>query len=107
MLGKGQRAEFVKFIKFKGVYLIIFYKFVIPKQTEQMITQAYFKDIQHHIKKELEKAKNTIYIAVAWFTDSELFEILCKKVKDGVSVELMLMNDWINNGSRINFGDFA
>ena len=63
-----------------------------------MITQAYFEDIQHHIKYELEKAKNSIYIAVAWFTDNELFDILCQKADKGVSVELMLMDDEINNG---------
>ena len=68
-----------------------------------MITQAYFEDIQHHIKKELNKATNSIYIAVAWFTDSELFDILCRKAEDGVSVELMLMDDDINRGSGIDY----
>ena len=69
-----------------------------------MITQAYFENIQYHIKLELEKAKNSIYIAVAWFTDGELFDILCRKAEDGVSVELMLMDDEINNGSGIDYG---
>ena len=72
-----------------------------------MITQAYFEDIQHHIKKELNKAKSSIYIAVAWFTDSELFEILCRKAEDGVSVELMLMDDNINRGSGINYSKLS
>ena len=69
-----------------------------------MQTQAYFEDIQYHIKHELGKAKASIYIAVAWFTDEELFEILCRKTNDGVSVDLMLMDDEINNGSGIDYG---
>ena len=69
-----------------------------------MITQAYFEDIQYHIKKELIKAKFSIYIAVACFTDGELFDVLCRKAEDGVDVELMLMDDEINNWSGIKYG---
>ena len=72
-----------------------------------MITQAYFEDIQHHIKKELNKARSSIYIAVAWFTDSELFKILCLKAQEGVSVKLMLIDDEINNGSGIDYSKLS
>lgn len=72
-----------------------------------MTTQAYFEDIQHHIKHELSKAKSSIYIAVAWFTDNELFDILCHKAQNGLSIELMLMDDDINNGSGINYEKLA
>jgi len=42
-----------------------------------MQTQAYFEDIQRQIKIELREAKESIFVAVAWFTDPELFELLC------------------------------
>jgi phosphatidylserine/phosphatidylglycerophosphate/cardiolipin synthase-like enzyme len=38
-----------------------------------METQAYFENIQQHIIKELHQAQQNIYIAVAWFTDREIF----------------------------------
>ena len=69
-----------------------------------MITQAYFEDIHHYIKRALEKAKNSVFIAVAWFTDPELFEVLCRKAEEGIAVELMLIDDKINNGYRIDYG---
>jgi hypothetical protein len=39
-----------------------------------MHTQAFFEDIQPEIIKELETAQQSIYVAVAWFTDAELYE---------------------------------
>jgi hypothetical protein len=67
-----------------------------------MQTQAYFKDIQFQIIKELEKAKSTIIIAVAWFTDTELFRVLCSKANERKKVELIILDDEINNNSGIN-----
>jgi hypothetical protein len=68
-----------------------------------MKTQAYFENIQEKILTELVKANDSIFIAVAWFTDPELFEVLFRKVKSGVKVELVIMNDKINNSSSINY----
>jgi hypothetical protein len=64
-------------------------------------TQAYFEDIQLHILNALRKARNTIHIAVAWFTDSEIFDLLCLKQQAGVRVELVIVNDAINRKSPI------
>jgi hypothetical protein len=53
-----------------------------------MQTQAYFEVIQLHILDELGKAAKSIHFAVAWFTDPEIFFLLCKKAKDGVRLEM-------------------
>ncbi len=66
-----------------------------------MQTQAYFDDIQLQILYELRKANTSIHIAVAWFTDTEIFEQLCEKAASGVRVELMVVNDSINRNSSI------
>jgi phosphatidylserine/phosphatidylglycerophosphate/cardiolipin synthase-like enzyme len=68
-----------------------------------MKTQAYFENIQQHIKTELLNADISIKIAIAWFTDAELFKNLCQRANDGIEVELILINDQINNNSGINF----
>jgi hypothetical protein len=68
-----------------------------------MYTQAYFENIQEQISKELISAKTSIHIAVAWFTDKELFRQLCNKVSGGVGVELLLMDDEINQNSGIDY----
>jgi multidrug efflux pump subunit AcrA (membrane-fusion protein) len=66
-----------------------------------MQTQAYFDDIQLHILYELRKATTSIHIAVAWFTDPDIFEQLCQKAGSGVRVELIVVNDSINRKSGI------
>lgn len=63
-----------------------------------MLTQAYFENIQPEIVKELQLAEHSIYAAVAWFTDSGLYEILCRKASRGLTVSVLLLNDEINSG---------
>ena len=58
-----------------------------------MQTQAYFENIQEHIIAELNSAKSSVIIAVAWFTDNVLFDTLCKLADKGIKIELLLMND--------------
>lgn len=70
-------------------------------------TQAYFDDIQLHILNALRKARNTIHIAVAWFTDQEIFDLLCKKQQAGVRVELIIVNDAINRKSPIQYAKLS
>ena len=45
-----------------------------------MQTEAVFENISERIKQELWKAQKAVYIAVAWFTNKELFDIL--KIKN-------------------------
>jgi len=68
-----------------------------------MKTQAYFEDIQEHLLKELQKAKKSIIVAVAWFTDKEIYELLCQKAGEGLKIEIMLINEAINRESGLNF----
>ncbi len=68
-----------------------------------MQTQAYFDDIQLHIIREIKRATSSVHIAVAWFTDPEIFEELCKKLQAGVRVELIIFNDEINRRSPIEY----
>jgi len=72
-----------------------------------METTVYFEDIQHHITHQLEKAQFSIRVAVAWFTDPVLFERLITAQNRGVSVEVLLSNDEINQGEYgLDFSTF-
>lgn len=59
--------------------------------------QAHFKDIRNSIIKEIVKANKSIYIAVYWFTNHELFDIILEKQLSGVKCQLIVHNDYINN----------
>ena len=61
--------------------------------------EAYFDDIQDAIVKHLLDAKQSIKIAMAWFTNPVIFNTLLKicKRKEDLAVTLLINNDLINN----------
>ena len=70
----------------------------------KLSVKAYFRDIHNVILDYIQKAENEILIAVAWFTDLELFDALCKKAQQGLSIRLVLIDDEINRGvGKLNF----
>ena len=68
-----------------------------------METRAYFENIQSHLIDELVNAKSEIVIAVPWFTDRQLFDLICRQSRKGIHVQLLLMQDEINRTGRIPF----
>lgn len=68
-----------------------------------MQTEAIFENISSRIQEEINKAQKSIYIAVAWFTNKNIFDQLLIKAKDGCAIHLIISNDEINNNSSINF----
>jgi hypothetical protein len=69
-----------------------------------METVAYFNDIKGVLLSELGKAKREIVAAVAWFTDPDILDLLERKVKDDVSVRLLIIEDRINLSKKgLNF----
>ncbi len=68
-----------------------------------MQTEAIFDNIAERILQEVAKAQKSIYIAVAWFTNRNIFVQLVDKANKGCTVYLIISNDEINNNSAINF----
>ena len=67
-----------------------------------MDTSVYFDKISEEISKHLEAATHEIVIAVAWFTDPSLFNILRRKASAGVIINLLYLDDKINNKASFN-----
>jgi|GEM_PF-716521 len=61
------------------------------------MVKAHFRKIRRQIIKELDKASERIIVAVYWFTNHDLFDKLMEKLNDGVKVEVIIHNDYINN----------
>lgn len=69
-----------------------------------MKVKAYFENIHKIILTYLRAAEKEIKVAVAWFTDPELFNELCKKAQQGIDIHIILINDQINCGlGKLNF----
>jgi phosphatidylserine/phosphatidylglycerophosphate/cardiolipin synthase-like enzyme len=63
--------------------------------------QAYFTGIKNQIISLIDEATNNLKIAVAWFTNDDLFASLIRSLNRGLKVELILLDD------SINFMDYA
>lgn len=61
------------------------------------LEDVYFSGIRAKLLQELNEAKKAIFVAVAWFTNDDLFSMLCMKLKQDIKVELIIINDYINN----------
>jgi len=69
--------------------------------------QSYFKNIRAELLEKIRNTDNSIVIAVYWFTNWELFNALLEKLREGVSVVLIIHNDFINNReSGLPFQEF-
>jgi hypothetical protein len=58
--------------------------------------KALFKGIEEELLNDLSNAKNEIKIAVAWFTNHKLYDIICKKIEQGLKVTTVVIYDPIN-----------
>jgi hypothetical protein len=69
-----------------------------------METFAYFENIPFEIGRHLGTASAEIVVAVAWFTDPELCDLLCRQAGRGIRVSVAVLHDEINSGAgRLNF----
>lgn len=59
-------------------------------------TEAHFQNIQNKILSELSKARVTIIVAVAWFTNQTLADKLIEKYKEGLDIRVLLYDDYTN-----------
>ncbi len=67
------------------------------------MVEAYFDNIRKVLIGELKTAKESIFIAVAWFTDRELFSVLQQKSKEGIRIYLCITDDSINKKGGLAF----
>ncbi len=56
-----------------------------------------FTNIRKAIIDSLNEVNYEILVAVYWFTNDELFSLLCDKLREGKKVSLIVHNDYINN----------
>ncbi len=76
-------------------------------ETDEIRQEIQFESIQNRIVDEIKNAKYTIWIAVAWFTNKKIFNVLCEKRKEGVNIRLIINDDEINKKDNIDFeGNF-
>ena len=69
--------------------------------------EAYFNtEILKQLQNSLTLAKQSVKIAVSWFTNFSLFKQIGQMAEDGIKVQMIINNDLINNGGYcLNFNE--
>lgn len=76
----------------------------VPDIKEEV--EVLFSDILRHLQNELLLASKSIKIAVSWFTNYSLFKQIKEAAQKGITVELIINNDSVNNGGYcLNFNE--
>lgn len=70
---------------------------------DEVSIDVHFVQIQKTIIEQIELAQFTIWVAVAWFTDGDLFKHLVAKKQQGINVQLIIIDDQINRDSGLNY----
>jgi phosphatidylserine/phosphatidylglycerophosphate/cardiolipin synthase-like enzyme len=73
------------------------------KQATDIAIDIHFEEIQKIIIEQIDLAKFTIWIAVAWFTDPVLFKKLIDKKDRGLNIQLIIIDDQINEFSGLKY----
>lgn len=79
------------------------YRVVGVSGPDTLEVQVHFEDIQQQIIEEVKKARFIVWIAVAWFTDPKLFELLKEKKSSGVNIQVIIIDDEINARTALDF----
>lgn len=87
------KDEGFKLIDMGGVYKMAGN---IAKAVAVVKNEVHFEQIQKQILAELDKAQFLIWVAVAWITDPVLFDKLVEKRQQGLSVQVLIIDDDIN-----------
>ena len=70
-----------------------------------MVT-PFFSSIRQTLINALGQATESIDIAVAWFTNEQLFDTIVSRLDDGVKIRMVLINDDINHCGGLDFQKF-
>lgn len=77
----------------------------VAEHVEPVVNQAHFQDIQRQILNELDWAKVSIRVVVAWFTNEVLAQKLRDKFEAGLDVQVAYYDDGINARYGVDLGN--
>ena len=76
------------------------------KKKIDIINKASFEKIQNDILVALDKAKVSINLAIAWFTNKVLYQKLIEKKEQGVEIRIVIYKDGINHKHGVDLSVF-
>lgn len=69
---------------------------IAQSEEEQPELEVLFEEQKNKIIKEISEARFSVWIAVAWFTLDEIYDLLVQKRKEGLDIRIIISKDEIN-----------
>ena len=76
---------------------------IVP--VREVKTDAYFDHIEKQVIDDLESARVSIHVAMAWFTNQKIADKLIEKFKEGLDVKVVAFDDHTNAKFGVALGD--
>jgi len=73
------------------------------EKSPEIDAEISFEEIQDQIIEQIKLARFTIWIAVEWFSDRFLFELLKAKKTQGLNIQIVVFDDDINKNSGLKY----
>lgn len=73
-----------------------------PQPVQQVKTEAYFENIEKQVINDLDKARVSIHVAMAWFTNQRIADKLIEKHNQGLDVKVVTFDDHTNSKCGVN-----
>lgn len=77
---------------------------ILQNQRNETYITPYFSEIRKHIIQAIRGARYFIWIAVAWFTDNEIYSELLAKKNEGINVQVLTLDI---DGNKDRYGNFV
>jgi phosphatidylserine/phosphatidylglycerophosphate/cardiolipin synthase-like enzyme len=74
----------------------------IIDRRKPVTNEAHFQHIQNQILTQLDKARVSIRVVMAWFTNDVLFQRLVEKYKQGIDVIIAIYDDGVNRKNGVD-----
>lgn len=68
-----------------------------------ILTNRTFDKIQPEILLQMKTAQISIWVAVAWFTDKEIYDVLFQKRHEGIEIRLLVADEELNHEKGVDF----
>lgn len=84
--------------------LCVFFDKGIIAEIKPVRNEAFFNNIADQVINDLDKARVSIHVCMAWFTNQRIADKLVEKHKEGVDVKVISFDDHTNAKFGVNLG---
>ncbi len=84
---------------------VLFRPGLLNTDYEEVSQEIIFEDIQRKIIYEIKNAKFLVWIAMAWFTNSDIYKELVKKKMEGLDIKIIIDDNEVNEKAPFRLED--